>query len=118
LHLGIDNCRLKNVLWFLRKIIIYFVYEHGNAHLFCLPSDFYRVKNISSKSLRKKLGQRVRQLRKQQKISQAQLAFESGLSREEVYRLEQGNKNPTTDTLHAIASSLEVHIRELYEFEY
>ncbi len=76
------------------------------------------MKSITPKALRKKLGLRIKDIRTKQKISQAQLAFESGISREEVYRLEQGNQNASVDILHAIASSLDVHIKELYDFDY
>lgn len=76
------------------------------------------MKSINSKTLLKKLGKRIREIRKDQKISQAQLAFESGTSREEIYRLELGYQNVTTEVLHAIAQALDIHIKEFFDFEY
>jgi transcriptional regulator with XRE-family HTH domain len=53
-----------------------------------------------------------------QNISQAQLAFESGLSKEQISRIESGQKNVTLDTLLVIVEVLEIPIRKLFEFEY
>lgn len=75
------------------------------------------VKKLKSKPAWKKLGKKIRQIRKEQKISQEQLAFESSLSREEIYRLELGYINPTYDTLDAIAEALNVQVKELVDFE-
>lgn len=57
-------------------------------------------------------------LRRAQKISQAQLAFEAGVRREAITHIERGDQNATTDTLHSIAGALGVHIREMFDFEY
>jgi transcriptional regulator with XRE-family HTH domain len=76
------------------------------------------VKSISSAAFQKKLGARIRAIRKKQKVSQKQLAFECDLSREQVYRMELGNKNVTVDTLRAIAGALDVHVREFFDFDY
>ena len=69
-------------------------------------------------SVKKKLGKRIRELRKLQKISQAQLAFEAGVRREAIIFIESGVQNPTTETLIGIADALNVHVRELFDFEY
>jgi len=79
---------------------------------------FALVKSITAQALRKKLGQRVKEIRRKQKISQKQLAFESGLSREVVYRLELGTQNVAVDTLLSIAKALDVHVKEFYDFDY
>lgn len=76
------------------------------------------MKAISSKSFRKKLGKRIRELRKEHKLSQDQLAYNCGISREEVYRIELGYQNVSIDILHVIAKELDVHIKEFFEFEY
>lgn len=60
----------------------------------------------------------IRKIRTAQKVSQTQLAFECGISREEIYRLELGQKNVTAETLQVIADALDVHVREFFDFEY
>ena len=75
------------------------------------------MKPANSKTFRRKLGKRIRQIRKEQKISQSQLAFESGLSREQIYRAESGSKNMTIDTLLSIASAFEIPFVKLFDFE-
>lgn len=76
------------------------------------------MKSITSKTFRKKLGERIKEIRKGQKISQSQLAFESGTSREEIYRLELGYQNVTIEILHTIAKALDVHVKEFFDFDY
>ncbi len=58
----------------------------------------------------------IRRARKNQGISQQQLGFEAGLSRELVSQLESGKTNVTHDTLHAIAVVLDVGMKELFDF--
>jgi transcriptional regulator with XRE-family HTH domain len=73
------------------------------------------VKPINPYTFRLKLGKKVRQIRKEQKITQAQLAFESGLSREQIYKMELGYTNMTLDSLLAIAAILDIHPKELFD---
>lgn len=76
---------------------------------------FVSVKTPKKKA-RKQLGAKIRQLRKAQKISQAQLAFECGLSRQEISYLESGLQNVTLDTLLSIAAILDVRVKDLLDF--
>ena len=73
---------------------------------------------LKKKKARKKLGEKIQKFRKSQKISQVQLAFESGLSRQYISYLESGLKSPTIDTLLSIADALNIHIKELLDFNY
>jgi putative transcriptional regulator len=81
-------------------------------------TDFCIVTNKKAETFRKKLGKKIRELRKAQKISQGQLAFEAGVRREAITHIERGEQNATTDTLYSIANALGVHIREMVDFEY
>lgn len=63
-------------------------------------------------------GKRVRQLRKDQNITQDQLAFESELSREEISRIESGKKNVALETSLALAKGFCIPLKELFDFEY
>ena len=76
------------------------------------------MKALQKKKARKNLGRKILSLRKIQKISQEQLAYESGLSRQYISYLESGLKSPTLDTLLSIAEAMNVHVKSLLDFEY
>lgn len=76
------------------------------------------MKKSLGKKIRKGFGQKVRQIRKFQKISQAQLAFESGLSREQISRIENGIKNVSMETLVSLSFGFNIPLKELCDFEY
>lgn len=80
--------------------------------------DFYSVKTDKKlRSFLRKLGRRIRELRKAQKISQDQLAYESGLQRVTIGAIERGEQNPTTETLLNISQALNVEVRDLFDFK-
>lgn len=56
--------------------------------------------------------------RQEQEMTQAQLGYESGLSRQGVSELERGEVNVTYDTLYSIASVLGVSIKDFLDFEH
>lgn len=62
------------------------------------------------------LGNRIRQLRKNLKLTQAQLADKAGLSTNFIALLENGKRSASVDTLNRIAKTLEVELKELFEF--
>lgn len=64
-------------------------------------------------SIAKSFGERLRQLRKERKISQEKLAELSGLHRTYISSLERGGRNPTLVSLSAIADALGVEISYL-----
>lgn len=64
-----------------------------------------------------KLGSRVVQLRKEQKIKQIDLAAFANIDERVLRRIESGKTNPTTKTLEKIAQGLGVKIRDLFDFE-
>lgn len=61
----------------------------------------------------KRIGQRVKALRKQLKLTQAQLAGLSGLKRPNISRLENGTHIPSIALIELLAESLEVDISDL-----
>jgi transcriptional regulator with XRE-family HTH domain len=66
-------------------------------------------------------GQVLKNIRKQQKISQEELAFRSNLDRTYISMLERGIHQPTLNSLIAIAAALEMKASELvqiFETEY
>jgi transcriptional regulator with XRE-family HTH domain len=72
------------------------------------------VKARYSKTLLKKLGKKIKQLREQENISQTQLAYECGISQVQVSRIETGEINTTIGTLSLIAKVLRVSIKDLF----
>jgi DNA-binding XRE family transcriptional regulator len=101
------------------KVSIYF--KKTNISVFCIRrrKDFCFVKTDKKlRSFLRKLGRRIRDLRKAQQISQSQLAFESGLQRVTIGAIERGEQNPTAETLYNIAKALDVNVREFFDFEH
>ena len=81
--------------------------------------DFCCMKKSIKKKNCKKFGKRVRQLRKDQDdMTQDQLAYESGLSREEISRIENGKKAPSLNTLISLSKGFDMPLKELCDFEY
>ena len=65
----------------------------------------------------KQLGKRIKKLRLEQKVSQIQLAFESGISREQLGRIESGKINTSVSNIFAIAKALNVELKDVFEFK-
>jgi len=60
-----------------------------------------------------KIGQKIRQLRQDQKLTQEELAFKVGVDRSYMGFVERGEKNPTLSTLIKIARALKISLAEL-----
>lgn len=58
-------------------------------------------------------GQRVRQLRKEQGLSQEALAQLAGIDRSYMGNIERGEKNVTLKKVYEICDALEIDIKEL-----
>lgn len=61
------------------------------------------------------LGRRIQFCRKQRQLSQAALAEKADISITFLSQIERGLKYPTSETLSAIANSLEVEVGELFQ---
>lgn len=64
------------------------------------------------------IGARIRELRQSQGTSLATLATSTGLGKGTLSELERGQRNPTLDTLFAIATHLEVPLSDLIAGEH
>jgi transcriptional regulator with XRE-family HTH domain len=62
---------------------------------------------------RKLLGQRIRELRARQGVTQEELADRCDMFRTYLSRIESGQANPTLTALHVLARGLEVSVPEL-----
>lgn len=64
-----------------------------------------------------KFGQRVKELRLKQSISQEELAFRCGLSKNYISDVERGTRNISLKSIEKIADGLAINIKELFEFK-
>lgn len=67
-----------------------------------------------SKTQRMELGKRVKELRKQRRLSQEELSLRSRLHRNYISDIERGRRNISFDALFRLASGLEMQIRDLF----
>lgn len=68
-----------------------------------------------SKTLRQTFGQRVRELRKANGLSQEAFADKCGFARSYMSRIERGVGNPSLDAIEVLAAGLGVPVAELFE---
>ena len=61
------------------------------------------------------LGERVKELRREQQLSQTQLALMVGLDRSYISRIERGKCNPTVESIIIIANGLGIPPAVLFE---
>ena len=78
--------------------------------------NFVSVKSTDKKFL-KALGKKIKGLRKAQKISQDQLAYESTMHRTHINRIENGKLDAGISKLRAIAKALNIGLKELVDVE-
>lgn len=66
--------------------------------------------------VKKLIGDRIRQLRKERKLSQEELGYKSNLHYTHIGAIERGEKNWSIDTLTKVAGGLDVTISDLLTF--
>ena len=71
---------------------------------------------MNKEQLKKKVGQRIVELRSQKGWSQSDLARACNKDRQALEKLENGKVNPTMYSLLEIAKALEVSLKELVDF--
>ncbi|MEK4849202.1 helix-turn-helix transcriptional regulator [Paenibacillus sp. FSL H7-0756] len=64
----------------------------------------------------KRIGERIRRLRKEMNLSQEQLAERSGLHTNYVGQVERGEKNLTLETLEKVVTGLNISLEELFRY--
>ena len=80
-------------------------------------NDLLCVMNSDEVTFFKKLGQRVTQLRKEQGLTQAQLAQQLGLKQQVVASYEIGRRRVPVSLLPAMAATLGIPVEELLNVE-
>lgn len=64
------------------------------------------------------LGKRIKELRKTQKMTQAQLAEAIDMETTNLCKLENGGQIPKEENMQKIANVLHVEVKDLFDFEY
>lgn len=62
-----------------------------------------------------KLGQKIKLMRSELRLTQEELAFKVGVDRSYMGFVERGEKNPTLMTMMKIAQALKIPIKELFD---
>ena len=70
------------------------------------------------KNTKQLLGSRIRELRKGQGLSQDQFSEKIGIDPKHLSRIELGKSFPYMETLEAIASALQVELKDLFDFSH
>lgn len=65
--------------------------------------------------IKKKFGNRIRELRELRWLSQDKLAFESGIHRTWIGIVERGQRNLTIENIERLAKALGVSVEELFK---
>ena len=63
----------------------------------------------------KKIGLKIKLLRNKISISQEELGFRAGVSKQQIGLIERGESSPTIDTLDQIAHALEITLVDLVD---
>lgn len=63
--------------------------------------------------IKKRFGQKVRQARKEQNLSQEELAFRAGLHRTYISDVERGYRNVSLENIEKIAIALKIHTKDI-----
>ncbi|WP_312766936.1 helix-turn-helix transcriptional regulator [Epilithonimonas sp.] len=82
---------------------------------FILKSNLCFMQETDSIIL-KKIGDKVREIRLQKKLTQKELAFDLDIEISQITRIETGKINTSILNLFKIAKALEVDIKELFNF--
>ncbi|MFQ8706510.1 MAG: helix-turn-helix domain-containing protein [Thomasclavelia sp.] len=64
-----------------------------------------------------RFGQRVKEIRLKQNISQEELAFRCGLSKNYISDVERGTRNISLKSIEKIAEGFAINIKDLFEFK-
>ena len=64
-----------------------------------------------------KFGHRIKELRLKQNISQEELAFRCGLSKNYISDVERGTRNVSLKSIEKIATGFAVNLKELFDFK-
>ena len=67
-------------------------------------------------NINKKLGSKIRELRKERELTQEDLAYKAGLDYSYINQIENGKRNPSMEAVEKIAKALGVKVQTLVSF--
>ncbi|QEE49122.1 helix-turn-helix transcriptional regulator [Flavobacterium alkalisoli] len=79
--------------------------------------ELYRIQQLDKQDFQNRIGNRIRQLREAQKISQVELAHLCNFEKSNMNRIEAGNTSTNTFTLYKICLALGISMKEFFSFE-
>jgi transcriptional regulator with XRE-family HTH domain len=74
------------------------------------------TKEAPMKTTKELLGARIKELRRNKKISQEELAEQIGVEPQHMSRIESGRSYPSIDRLEKISTALKVPLKDFFEF--
>jgi transcriptional regulator with XRE-family HTH domain len=75
------------------------------------------VQNVIDIDFLKSLGNKLREIRIKNNLTQEDLGFKVGNSGKQIGRIERGENNVTSCMLFQISKALGIHVKELLDFE-
>ena len=69
-------------------------------------------------TVQKAFGNRLRELRQEQCLTQEELAHQAGLNRTYIGDIERGEKNITLGSMNKLAKALGIKLRDFFDWEY
>ena len=74
------------------------------------------MNNSRNKELLKQFGANLKRLRESKGMSQEELCFKSGLSKNQIGNIERGEVNTTLSSLYAVSIALDINLPEILNF--
>ena len=78
-------------------------------------AEIHDIYTMNTKEL---TGQRIRELRRSEGLSQEELAEKIGISSKYLSSIERGKENPTFDTFIKLAAALNIDLTEIFNFSH
>jgi len=72
---------------------------------------------LGDKMILNTFGDRIKYLREKQNLPQAKLAQTTGIVREQISRIENGQINPTLETVYKLSEALNITMTELFDYD-
>lgn len=89
--------------------------NHNRLIAMCQVPIIIVIMNKESGSINKKICLKVKFERLKKGLSQEELAFEAGLNRNTIGKIERGEVSPTIETLEKLADAFEIDFLELVD---
>lgn len=83
----------------------------------CIKMHSHVIMVMGDKMILTTFGDRIKYLREKQNIPQSKLAQTTGIVREQISRIENGQINPTLETVFRLSEALNITMSELFDFD-